>query len=83
MGLFILAGNAMYPVFLRLLVWAVWKATPETEAWRPHKEMLQSLMDHPRRYYNFLLPLKQTTWLAMAVFILNSINWTAFGVLNV
>ena len=61
MGLLILAGNTCYPVFLRLIVWAIYRTLPDSKRWCTYKETLKFLLDHPRRCYTNLFP-SQHTW---------------------
>ena len=83
MSLMILAGNTCYPIFLRLILWTLWKLVPDTGKWHEHKHTLRFLLDHPRRCYTNLFPSRHTWWLLAAVIGLNSIDWAAFEVLNV
>ena len=83
MGLMILAGNTCYPLFLRLLLWTIWKLLPASESYNDHKVTLRFLLDHPRRCYTNLFPARHTWWLFAAVVALNGIDWAAFEVLNV
>lgn len=82
MGLLILAGNTCYPVFLRLIIWTIWKFLPDN-IWKDHKITLRFLLDHPRRCYTNLFPSRHTWWLLATIFSLNVIDWIAFEVLNV
>jgi hypothetical protein len=61
MGLLILAGNTCYPVFLRLIVWTLFKTLPDKENWSGYRDTLQFLLDHPRRCYTNLFP-SEHTW---------------------
>lgn len=83
MGLFILAGNTAYPIFLRLAVWTLWKFLPKTEDWVEARKTLRFLLDHPRRCYTNMFPARHTWWLALAILTLNGIDWAAFEILNV
>ena len=53
-GVGVLAGNAFYPVFLRLAVWAVWKAVPRQSQLH---HTCTFLLHHPGRCYLFPLPI--------------------------
>ena len=83
MSLLILAGNTAYPVFLRLIVWTMWKCCPSTPAWHDWRTTLRFLLDHPRRCYTNLFPSQHTWWLLMSVIVLNGTDWIAFEVLNI
>lgn len=83
MGLLILAGNTCYPVFLRLIVWTMWKLMPDTPPWQEHRQTLRFLLDHPRRCYTNLFPSRHTWWLLASVVCLNGIDWAAFEILNI
>lgn len=81
MGLLILAGNTAYPIFLRMIVWNMWKWLPDRMV--DAKQTLRFLLDHPRRCYTNLFPSRHTWWLAMVIVILNGVDWAAFEILNV
>lgn len=81
MGLLILAGNTAYPIFLRSIVWGGWKLLPNSMS--DTKQTLRFLLDHPRRCYTNLFPSQHTWWLAMAIIILNGVDWAAFEILNI
>lgn len=90
MSLLILAGNTAFPIFLRILVWGLWKIVsrvadekPEDSAWKEREETLRFLLDHPRRCYTNLFPSQHTWWLALSVFTLNVVDWAAFEILNI
>lgn len=82
MSLLILAGNTCYPIFLRLIVWALLKILPNDEEWEDWRITLQFLLDHPRRCYTNMFPSRHTWWLLASVICLNGIDWAAFGILN-
>lgn len=83
MGLLILAGNTMYPIFLRLIVWAIKLVIPNGEDWADARITLQFLLDHPRRCYTNLFPSSHTWWLLFTVFLLNGIDCAFFVILNI
>ncbi|THX88033.1 TrkH-domain-containing protein [Aureobasidium pullulans] len=83
MGVMILAGNTCYPIFLRLIVWTIYKLLPKTARFDDHRNTLRFLLDHPRRCYTNLFPSEHTWWLAFAVFVLNGVDWAAFEILNI
>lgn len=62
------AGNTLYPVLLRLVIWTASKCVRQnTET----KTTLQFLLDHPRRCYTLLFPSRPTWILFGIVFLLN------------
>lgn len=83
MGLLILAGNTMYPVFLRWIVLAIRYVLPRNEDWSDLRNTLQFLLDHPRRCYTNLFAAQHTWWLLLSVFVLNGIDTVMFVILNV
>ena len=83
MGLLILAGNTCYLVFLRLIIWSLWKLIPDNEKFSEDKTTLRFLLDHPRRCYTNLFPSRHTWWLLTTLVVLNGTDWAAFEVLNV
>ena len=87
MSLLILAGNTCYPIFLRLIVWMLWKISSSSFArgpkWEKRVRTLRFLLDHPRRCYTNMFPAQHTWWLLLAVVTLNSIDWAAFEILNI
>jgi len=83
MGLLILAGNTMYPVFLRWIVWTIKQILPRNEEWSDARVTLQFLLDHPRRCYTNLFPAEHTWWLLLSVIVLNGIDTIMFIILNV
>jgi potassium uptake Trk family protein len=71
MSFLALAGNTLYPCFLRLIIWLMWKIAPAESSFR---ESLRFLLDHPRRCYTLLFPSTATWILAAIVFVLNFID---------
>lgn len=85
MGLFILAGNTAYPIFLRMAVWAVYKILlllPDKEFWAFDIKTLRFLLEHPRRCYTNMFPAPHTWWLGLVLITLNGIDWAMFEILN-
>lgn len=87
MGLMILAGNTCYPIFLRLIVWTMYRIVVQfedrSEDWRERARTLRFLLDHPRRCYTNMFPSQHTWWLLWSVITLNAIDWAAFEILNI
>jgi Trk-type K+ transport system membrane component len=81
MTLLMLAGNTCYPIFLRLIIWTLYKVCPE--AWQQRRTALKFLLDHPRRCYTNLFPSADTWWLLLAVILLNGVDWASFLIFNV
>ncbi|EFY87055.1 potassium transporter, putative [Metarhizium acridum CQMa 102] len=86
MGLLILAGNTAYPIFLRFILWSVYKVLnvfsqgPLVTEWQ---STLEYILRYPRRVYTNLFPTQHTWWLAFMVVMLNGIDWAAFELLNI
>jgi len=68
----VLAGNSLYPVFLRFMIWVLTKITPQQSR---VNETLHFLLDHPRRCFIYLFPSSQT-WLLFSIQM--TINLVAF-----
>lgn len=73
------AGNTFYPVFLRILVWFIYKIAPAASSL---KESSRFLLDHPRRCYTLLFPSTATWILASILFALNFIDTLLIVVLD-
>ncbi|KJZ70104.1 hypothetical protein HIM_10507 [Hirsutella minnesotensis 3608] len=73
------AGNTLYPVFLRLLIWIMSKlASCKSSIHEP----LSFLLNHPRRCYTLLFPSRPTWILFSIIFILNFIDTMLIIVLD-
>ncbi|KAL5049610.1 hypothetical protein BDW71DRAFT_175098 [Aspergillus fruticulosus] len=83
MGLLILAGNTLYPCFLRLIVWSMRRMMPDQPAWKTWRSTLDFILDHPRRVYTNLFPARHTWYLLATVIIFNGIDWAGFEVLSI
>ncbi|KZV88401.1 hypothetical protein EXIGLDRAFT_839267 [Exidia glandulosa HHB12029] len=80
MGFLILAGNTAFPIFLRLIIWIMYKVKRKnTKA----SETLCFLLDHPRRCFIYLFPSHQTWFLLTVLIILNGTDWFFFLVLDI
>ncbi|PHH61001.1 hypothetical protein CDD81_967 [Ophiocordyceps australis] len=74
-----LAGETLYPVFLRCVIWAMARLVPHTS---PQRLALAYLLDHPRRCYTLLFP-SGTTWALFAIIgALNVIDTVLIVVLD-
>ncbi|OAG43279.1 hypothetical protein AYO21_02565 [Fonsecaea monophora] len=86
LSLLILAGNTLFPAFLRGILWVFKKLIPEDHPspdWQRRRRTIQFCLDHPRRVYTNLFPSAATWWLVASVVVLNTIDWVAFELLNI
>ncbi|PNY25888.1 Low-affinity potassium transport protein [Tolypocladium capitatum] len=60
-----LAGETLYPVFLRFVIWTMSKLTPRDS---PIQEPLAFLLNYPRRCYALLFP-SGTTWALLGIIL--------------
>ncbi|KAL4776383.1 cation transport protein-domain-containing protein [Aspergillus nidulans var. acristatus] len=65
------AGNTLYPCFLRLVIWIMFKLVPGDSSLR---EPLNFLLKYPRRCYVLLFRSRPTWALAGIIFILNFVD---------
>ncbi|OKL59326.1 hypothetical protein UA08_04998 [Talaromyces atroroseus] len=65
------AGNTLYPVILRLVIWTMRNIVPKDSV---NKETLQFILDHPRRCYTLLFPARPTWILFGIIFTLNFVD---------
>jgi Trk-type K+ transport system membrane component len=59
------AGETFYPVFLRLIIWTLYKLFPKHS---PTHQTLRFLLDHPRRCYMLLFP-SGPTWILCGILV--------------
>jgi Trk-type K+ transport system membrane component len=59
------AGETFYPVFLRLVIWTLYKLFPKHS---PTHQTLRFLLDHPRRCYMLLFP-SGPTWILCGILV--------------
>ncbi|CDK25510.1 unnamed protein product [Kuraishia capsulata CBS 1993] len=76
---FIVVGNTGFPVFLRFVIWVMFKLSPE---FSQTKESLGFLLDHPRRCFTLLFPSGPTWWLFFILLLLNALDWILFIILD-
>ncbi|RMZ45940.1 hypothetical protein AFCA_001194 [Aspergillus flavus] len=83
MGLLILAGNTLYPCFLRFIIWSMRCMIPDQPAWKTWEVTLDFILDHPRRVYTNLFPRRHTWYLLGTIIVLNAIDWAGFEILAI
>ncbi|RDW60458.1 putative potassium uptake transporter [Aspergillus mulundensis] len=65
------AGNTLYPCFLRLVIWIMFKLVPKDSSMN---EPLNFLLSYPRRCYVLLFRSRPTWALAGIIFVLNFVD---------
>ncbi|EGV60699.1 potassium transport protein TRK1/TRK2 [Yamadazyma tenuis ATCC 10573] len=75
----IIAGNTGFPVFLRFIIWVLYKFARPMSL---YEESLAFLLDHPRRCFTLLFPSGPTWWLFGILIALNGIDWIFFIILD-
>lgn len=83
LGFLILAGNTLYPCFLRFIIWTMRMMIPDRPAWKSWRLTLDFILEHPRRVYTNLFPARHTWYLLGTIIILNGIDWAGFEVLSI
>lgn len=83
MGFLILAGNTLYPCFLRFSIWVMRHFLPRTKWCEEWKIVLEFILDHPRRVYTHLFPKRHTWYLLATIILFNGIDWAGFEVLSI
>ncbi|GMM32033.1 Trk2 protein [Martiniozyma asiatica (nom. inval.)] len=76
---FIVIGNTGFPVFLRFLIWLLKNFSRPLTMFN---NSLNFLLDHPRRCFTLLFPSQPTWWLFFVLFVMNSIDWILFIILD-
>jgi Trk-type K+ transport system membrane component len=57
--------------------------TTQPKTLGPWKETIEFILKYPRRVYTTLFPSGATWWLFLVIFVINTIDWVAFEVLNI
>ncbi|KAJ5259256.1 hypothetical protein N7478_012237 [Penicillium angulare] len=83
MVLLILAGNTLYPCFLRFIIWSLKIIVPDRPEWASWRITLDFILDHPRRVYTNLFPARHTWYLLGTIIVLNAIDWAGFEILSI
>ncbi|PCG89423.1 Cation transporter [Penicillium occitanis (nom. inval.)] len=83
MGFLILAGNTLYPCFLRFSIWTMRHILPRTKWCEEWKIVLDFILHHPRRVYTHLFPKRHTWYLLATIILFNGIDWAGFEVLSI
>lgn len=76
---FIVIGNTGFPVFLRFIIWIMFKTAKPLSL---YKESLGFLLDHPRRCFTLLFPSIPTWWLFIILIVLNATDLVLFIILD-
>jgi Trk-type K+ transport system membrane component len=83
MAMLILAGNTLFPCFLRFIIWTMKVLLLDHPAWTSWRMTLDFILDHPRRVYTNLFPARHTWYLLGTIIVLNAIDWAAFEILSI
>ncbi|KAI5954570.1 TRK1 [Candida jiufengensis] len=75
----IVIGNTGFPVFLRFIIWILFKTAKPLSL---YKESLGFLLDHPRRCFTLLFPSVPTWWLFVILIVLNGFDLVIFCILD-
>lgn len=76
---FIVIGNTGFPIFLRFIIWVMFKFAKPLSLF---KESLGFLLDHPRRCFTLLFPSIPTWWLFFILVVLNATDLILFIILD-
>jgi len=79
-GALILVGNQLYPVFLRFIIWCLFKLVPKDSELH---HTCAFLLHHPRRCFILLFPSINTWYLLAAQLGIDFILWAFFDILNI
>ncbi|KAJ6111162.1 hypothetical protein N7486_003397 [Penicillium sp. IBT 16267x] len=83
MAMLVLAGNTLFPCFLRFIIWTMRALLPDKPAWRSWRMTLDFILDHPRRVYTNLFPARHTWYLLGTIIVLNAVDWAGFEILSI
>jgi potassium uptake Trk family protein len=83
MGFLILAGNTLYPCFLRFIIWTMRCLLQNWKWCEDWKIVLNFILNHPRRVYTHLFPKRHTWYLFATIVVFNAIDWAGFEVLSI
>ncbi|KAG7663751.1 TRK1 [[Candida] subhashii] len=76
----IVIGNTGFPVFLRFIIWILFKTARPLSL---YKESLGFLLDHPRRCFTLLFPSVPTWWLFFILVALNGFDLVLFCIVDI
>ncbi|CAO2649843.1 Nn.00g011350.m01.CDS01 [Neocucurbitaria sp. VM-36] len=79
-GVLAFAGQTQFPIFLRMLIWAMKKMCPNGSRFR---NTLDFLLQHPRRCFIYLFPSRETWYLFAIQFVIDVTAWLCFEILNI
>lgn len=76
---FIVIGNTGFPIFLRFIIWILYKFSKPLTMYH---ESLAFLLQHPRRCFTLLFPSAPTWWLFAVLVAMNATDWILFLILD-
>lgn len=79
-GALVLVGNQLYPVFLRFIIWCMFKLVPKNSELH---HTCAFLLHHPRRCFILLFPSINTWYLLATQLGIDFFLWAFFGILNI
>ncbi|UPX12114.1 uncharacterized protein EKO05_0002685 [Ascochyta rabiei] len=79
-GALALVGQTQFPIFLRLTIWVMKSCVPKRSRLR---DILQFLLQHPRRCFIYLFPGRQTWYLLAIQITIDVTAWLCFEILNI
>ena len=78
-AILIMAGNTFTPIFLRSVVWVIWRCSPATST---RKLAAWKLLEQPRSFYTHLFSHSHTKWLLIVQAALMTIQVALFILLD-